>query len=661
MRRRWFLSLVAALSALLLPAAPAAADAADCTGSGVERFGPASLTGAITGATVHEGRAYVVTRGQTPPRIAAYDLATRKVVAQHDIPDGPAAGVPEGAYGVAVSGGKVYFGTYPVPDLYRYDPATGKVEHLYSFGAKGGYVWSLAAAPDGKLYAGTYPDGKVWEYDPATKAVRGFGNLSGGVPERYVRSLDVDGTNIYAGLLDSKKLVAVNRSTGAVKQLVTADTGFAAVSVGRTRVRAAAGNALYDLRTDGTDVRKVDVGASVDSIGLAADYTAYLSSRPNGAVFEYSTGAAPAPLGTPKAQEETRALAVQDNTLVGFSGSGVVWTMDLTTKQTETTSLLDAGLAPGAERPQSILLDTDRGNVWVGGHFAITVHDRTAGTETNVWVPGEPKALVRRGDKVYAAMYPRGEIIELDLRDPAGVPPRSLGYLGHGQQRPWDMEYDPATDKLLVASAPLGTSFTGALSVVDPDTAGDIQVYPDVIRNQSLMSLSLGPGGIVYLGGDVRGGGGATPALTTASVAAFDLATRTVKWTVNPVADHETIQDIKVHNGILYGVYKRTTSWFTLDLATRKVLAKGPLTTYGEIEVHQGKVFAATFDGAGAGFVHQLGPGLAAPQELARNLGNQWYTNPQLAFEPTGWKAWSLVGRDLARLRLDPACAPVTP
>ncbi|MEU0479882.1 hypothetical protein ABZ260_11975, partial [Streptosporangium sp. NPDC006013] len=179
---RAVLVTVAALPALLVPSIAAAAQGppavqgpavqssqiqkARCEGTGVQRFGLASVTGAIVGAVTHEGRGYVVTRGLKPPVLAEIDLATRKTLRSVRLPDAPAAGEAEGAWAMAVAGGKIYAGTYPVPDLYRFDPATGEVEHLASFGGSGGYIWSLAASPDGKIYAGTYPDGRVREYDP---------------------------------------------------------------------------------------------------------------------------------------------------------------------------------------------------------------------------------------------------------------------------------------------------------------------------------------------------------------------------------------------------------------------------------------------------------------------------------------------------------------
>lgn len=106
MLRTLLVVLAALLPALLT--GPAARAATACDAPAVERFGPASVTGAIVGAAVLDGHAYVVTRGLKPPVLADIDLATREVVRSVTLPDGPAAGEPEGGWATAVSGGKVY-------------------------------------------------------------------------------------------------------------------------------------------------------------------------------------------------------------------------------------------------------------------------------------------------------------------------------------------------------------------------------------------------------------------------------------------------------------------------------------------------------------------------------------------------------------------------
>lgn len=38
----------------------------------------------------------------------------------------------------------------------------------------------------------------------------------------------------------------------------------------------------------------------------------------------------------------------------------------------------------------------------------------------------------------------------------------------------------------------------------------------------------------------------------------------------------------------------------------------------------------------------------------ATGMGHRWHTNPQLRFVAGTWEAWTPVGRDLVRMRLEP-------
>jgi outer membrane protein assembly factor BamB len=618
----------------------------------VRTYGPASVTAAIVGAAVHDGRAYVVSRGPKPPVLAELDLATRKVIRSVTLPDAPAEGEPEGGWAIVVSGGKVYVGTYPVPDLYSFDIATGEVAHLHSFGKNGGFVWSLAAAPDGTLYAGTSPDGRVWEYVPSTGAVRRFDVLVQG--EHYVRAVAADAEYVYAGLLEKNRLMRVDRVSGAVQELADGGASIGVVAVNGDRVLAASGGELIDVRKDGTDLRRVQVDSGLlDALTPTSDGTVYAASRPDGTVYRYRTGDTTLTkvIDPPSDGDETRLIHVLDeNTVLAFAGSGGVWWLNPAAGTSEFVDLIDAGMRPGAERPQSMLLVPHQA-VYVGGHFSLEVLDLRTGRERRIRVPGEPKAMVRRGHLIYAAMYPTGGIVSIDIRTDEV---RTLGYIGHGQKRPWDIEYDARTGKLLVATAPLSADLKGALSVVDPHT-GKMDVYVGVIADQSIMSLSLDADrGVVYLGGDVLGGGGTPPTRTSASVAAFDLKTRTVLWEVDPVPGHRTFQDIKVHDGLLYGSYKRDSgSWMVMDLATRQVVRQGKVSGYGELTMQRGRIFLSAFREGGNAYELDVEGGARL---LATGLGDEWHTNPQLHFEPGSWNAWGLAGRDLARIRLDPAC-----
>ena len=310
---RVLLAVVAGLLPALIATPPATAAAPErCTGPAVRTYGPASVTGAIVGAAVHEGRAYVVTRGPKPPLLAEFDLKTRKVVRSATLPDVPTEGESEGGWAVAVSGGKVYVGTYPVPDLYSFDIATGEVRHLHSFGKNGGFVWSLAAAPDGTLYAGTSPDGRLWEYVPSTGAVRRFDVLVPG--EHYVRAVAADAEYVYAGLLEKGRLMRVDRVSGAVQELAAGGASIGVVAVNGDRVLAASGGELIDVRKDGTDLRRVRVDSGLlDALTPTSDGTVYAASRPDGTVYRYRTGDTTLTkvVDPPSQGDETRLLHVR--------------------------------------------------------------------------------------------------------------------------------------------------------------------------------------------------------------------------------------------------------------------------------------------------------------------------------------------------------------
>ncbi|MEV2268389.1 hypothetical protein [Nonomuraea africana] len=640
------------LALLLVPivflATPA--QAATCDAPAITRYGPASLTGALVGATIHEGKAYVVGRGQKPTLLSEIDLATRKVIRNVRLP-----GESEGGWATTVSRGRIYIGTYPSPDLYSFDPATGEVKRLHTFGAYGGFVWTLATAPDGMIYLGTSLDGRAWEYDPDTGAIRKFDVLAAG--ERYVRGISADAEYVYAGLLDKAKLMRITRADGTIKELAQGPSGLVELADHGDRILATSGRELIDIRKDGTDDRRTTIpGAWLDMIYPAPDGTVYATSGPDGTLYRYRTGdtAFTKVADAPSPGDGTRKMQLLDaHTMLGITGSGGMWWLDLRTGKAEHLDLLEAGMTASPEKPQTMLLVPNRA-VYIAGHFSMTVRDLRTGEHRRFRVPGEPKGLVRRGDKIYAAIYPSGEIISIDIGTDEV---KSLGFLGHDQQRPADIGYDPFTDKLVVVTSPLGSKLNGAVSVVDPDT-GEKDVHVGVLPDQSVLGLAIdAKRGIAYLGGDVVGPGGAPPTRTTAQVAAFDLTTRTVLWRAEPVAGSRTIQDLELHDGLLYTLYKRPAgAWIALDVAGRSIEQQGQLSFHGTMTVHRGRVFASTYRQGGNAYL--LGP---ETTHLATGLGEEWFNVPELHFEPGSWNAWALVGRDLAMIRLDPHCPKVTP
>ncbi|MGW7683136.1 hypothetical protein ACWGID_20550 [Kribbella sp. NPDC054772] len=620
---------------------PAYAEDSPIDGSTLPTFGPACLTAAVVATAVHDGHAYVVSRGIVPPRLTELDLSTRKVTRTVELPVG------EGGWAITVAAGKIYVGLYPVPEVYCFDPADGSLARVGSLAGADGFVWDLTTAPDGQVFAVSYPNGTVWQIDPATNALTGLGAPVAGA--QYGRYVGAAGDHVYAGIYTPSQLVAYDRTSATFRDLTPESIRgqkFGPFAATADRLYVGSDGALTTMALDGTDVRIAPLPAGetgIDTLTVGPDGTAYVTTRGSGTVWSCAGDTFTA-IATPAPQDEHRRIEFLDEkTLLGSTGSGVLWWLDITTGSFELLDLLDAGFTAAADKPQSILLGDP--HLYVGGHWVITEH---AGDETRRFrVAGEAKTLSWIRGQLYSALYPSTEIVRLNPRTGAV---HSFGTIGHDQLRPWQAAYDETTRLLAVATAPGTGKLTGALTLVDVRT-GEVDVHYGVLPDQSVMTVAIADG-IAYLGGDVVGGGGVTPTRTSAAIAAFDLRRRKLLWTAEPFAGERSIQSVAVHNGILYGVLKRTSgAWFTYDLRTGTATrGANKLSGYGQIHTDRTGVYCETNFG---GNLYQLGPGLTEAKLLVNKLGDGWFTVPQLT--PVRGKrqtVWGLADRDLVQLPL---------
>ncbi|GAA1564136.1 MULTISPECIES: hypothetical protein [Kribbella] len=624
-----------------LPVPPASAAVEPVDGTTLPTSGPAVTTAAVVAMAVLDGRAYVISRGIVPPRLTEVDLATKRVTRTVEFPVG------EGGWGITVAAGKIYAGLYPVPDVYCFDPADGSLTRVGSLAGPGGFVWDLTTAPDGGVFAVSYPNGAVWQIDPATNALTQLGAPVPGA--QYGRYVGAAGNYVYAGIYTPSQLVGYDRSTKTFRDLTPASArgqNFGPFAAADNRIYVGSSEAVWSMSLDGSDVRSVPLPADetgVDAITVATDGTVYLTTRTSGTVWKWgASDSVLTAVGTPApADEHRRIVLLDENTLLGSTGSGVLWWLDVRTGEFELLDLVDAGFTPAPDKPQSIALGEP--NLYVGGHWVISEH---AGDQVRrLRVAGEAKTLNWIRGELYTALYPSTEVVRVN---PRTKEVHSFGTIGHEQIRPWQAAYDEKSKLLAIASAPGTGKLTGALTLLDVRT-GELDVHYGVLPDQSVMSVHV-VDGVAYLGGDVVGGGGITPTRTAAAIGAFDLARRKLLWTVEPLAGERSIQSVAVHDGTLYGVLKRTSgSWFTYDLSTGAV-ARGTnkLSGYGQLFVDRTGVYCETNFG---GNLYQLGANTATL--LVNNLGDGWYTVPQLTpVRGAPRSVWGLSDRDLVQLPL---------
>ncbi|GAB3416512.1 outer membrane protein assembly factor BamB family protein [Flindersiella endophytica] len=632
------LLLSAAVAATAAPAAGAPdrpAGSESCTPGTETSYGPASAASPIVTGQVIGDTAYTVTRGLDPALIGALDLTTDRVTGTWEVPTGL------GSWASAVVDGQLYAGMYQPADVYRFSPADGSITKVAT-APRDQLIYDLDAGDDGLLAYGGYPAASVYTYDPASGTFRDYGRIS--PTDLYVRSVAVTSSTIYAGIGTHARLFAIDRASGAKQEITPPEiAGESFVyDLEATEDVIVAGTEPHGYlvvmdRHDPTSYDVVETGTDgVDAIAITSS-TIYFTTRNEGTLFAYDRAAKTlSPLGIPAPGEGARELFVRGDSLVGFAGSGAVWTYSLAAGTTKLTRLAEAGHPTAPEPPQTLTVSDHA--VHVAGHWSITRHDRSTGATRQFPIPGEAKSMVTVGSTVYAAIYPGASVWSYAADDPS---PRLLADIGEEQNRPRDMEFNPATHQLVIGSRSNYGVPGGALTLVDVRD-GSQSVFRDLVPNQAINAVATSARTpIVYVGSEIYVEGG-TPIAPEARLAAFDPRTATKLWEVSPVPGAPAIWDVDLIAGRLVGVTEQGAA-FSVDPATGAVLASRKLPAGMTLVVAGGKLY-----GASAGQLIRLDPMTLAGEVVATNLKAGWYSTPQLAAD-TGCGLYTLRGRDLTR------------
>ncbi len=624
--------LLAVLPVALLLAA--AAPAAACEPAGVDLLSDASVVSPVVGAATDGERAFLVSRGLAPATLGVYDIDARRVVDNIELPTG------DGGWGATVAGSDVYVGTYgTTADVHRVNPDTGAVRQVARMEGDT-FVWDLATAPDGQVIGGSSPSGRVFAYDPATDAVRDYGAAYAG--EMYVRSVAVDETTIFAGTGTHAHLVAVDRASGAKRDILPPELAGESWVYDLTVtddyiVAGTEPNGMLAVidRDDPSSYTVVRTGTrTVDQVTVA-DGAVWFSTRTDGALHRYdlATGEVRT-VATPSPNEETRLVAVRGDRVFGVSGSGGAWYADPASGSSELIDLQDAGLRAGPEGVQS--LAAQDGRVFVGGHWALTVHDTDRGTSQRYRLSGEPKAMTTVGNRLYFAQYPGATIGTWTAR--GGY--EEVAPLAELQNRPRDVHYDPRSKLLLVASMAEYGHLDGALTLYDTRT-GETAGYRGIVDDQTINAVAT-HGTTAYIATQI-GSSGINPTTTEAKIAAFDLRTRRVLWETVPLAGVTSIRHVAYLDGLLYATAGDRV--FAFDPATRRVVRTVSLPgAGGEIKAWHGSLFTVTADR-----IVRLDPRTLASTVVADCLGAQWFNEPNLAIDADRDVAYTIAGRRVAR------------
>ncbi|WP_143590968.1 hypothetical protein [Thermoactinospora rubra] len=626
----------AALAALTPKAASASAPAEGT----ITDLGPASVTTALGNAVFVDGLLYAVTRGLSPNAVGVYDPASDRVVRHYDIPTGI------GAWAMTAIGTDVYVGTHVPSDLYRIDTLTHQVTKVASF--EDHFIWNIAASPDGRIYLGMSETGRVAEYDPATGATRDLGQPAPG--EQYVRSIAADATTVWAGIGAHAHLVAIDRASGARREVLPPELAgrdfVASMSASETHLAmgiSSAGELLVLNKQDPADHRIVKATVPgekyVTSTAILGDEV-YFAGRPSGTLYRYrrSTGRVEA-LAVPSPEAGTPAMLVHDGKIWGVQ-EAAVFVYDPATGALDYRNLVQRGFRAAPEQPMTVVSDGRR--VYVAGKGGTQVHDRATGEQTRIGIPGEPKAMVPVGGRLYMGVYTQALLYGWSPGDPAA---KLLARIANRQDRPRDIAYEAHSGLLVVPTQPEPGQPDGALALYHLPT-GTLDVYRPVVDRQSVYSVTVRRG-TAYLGTYIQEGFGLPPATTTARLAAFDLRRRRLDWELEPVPGAAFIADLGHTAGRIYGITD-TGVLFEFDPARRKVVRTAEVGgPGGDLVVYDDVAYGTDGDR-----VYRVDLDSLKITTVADGLAGAWFDGAKLAPDPSGRGLYALRGRNLVHIAI---------
>lgn len=448
-----------------------------------------------------------------------------------------------GAWALAVGpDGRVYLGTLPAAHLLRLDWGERRLVDLGRPSATESYLWQLAVGADGKLYGCTYPGAKLVRFDPATGKGEDLGRMD--EKEQYARSVAADDRGfVYVGIgMAARHLVAYEIATGKHADIMPAGlaaTGACTVSRGDDgRVYATAGSEHLRLE-----------GGVATAVGAAEVRGPTPPRCRDGKVVTYD--GVHIAVRDPKAGPETKSR-------VAYAG--------------KSQDLFRIGLGPDGQ---------------LYGSTAMPIHFIRADPEGAAWEElgqpggGEFYSFLALGDHLIGAAYSAvAPILIYRPGQPYRPAPAPTGnpWLVHfeGENsgwRPRALIAGPGDRVYLGAVSGYGL-LGGPLCVLDP-ASGKVEVFPHVVRDQSVVALALLPDGRLVGGTTVSGGGGSHPTQTEARLFVWDPAQRAKVTELVPVPGAGEIAALAVgKDGLVYGCAGPTL--FAFDPAASKVVARAP-------------------------------------------------------------------------------------
>jgi streptogramin lyase len=448
----------------------------------------------------------------------------------------------QGAWGISLGrDGRIYLGTHWNAHLLRFDPAKSILEDLGRPLDTEEFIWCLSTAPDGTIFGGTYPNCHLISYSPSTGRVKDYGRMD--PRQQYLRSLAVDSDGfVYCGVgSEESHLIRCDPRSGEKRDLMPEEyrktPGFPRPYVAEDGEVYFSGAGRWFVVEGGQAVEVSKEKVSPQPPQRFDDGSAVAGIAENEITVRAPSG-------------ETRKVAYKYTS----EGSQIF--------------VLEAG-------PDGRVYGSSIMPLRLFRFDPVTRKLEDLGNPMGTG--GEIYSLLPHQGKLYMAAYGGADFAAYDPSKPwrpgkdRESNPRDFGSLGHGQDRPIAMAAGP-DGAVYIGTIPGYGMLGGALSRYDPQT-DEIQVYRNVVPNQSVVALAADEKtGLVCGGTGVGGGTGSFPTEKQAVLFLWDPATRAKVWEMKLEGSQSVQAMCSGGNGLVYAIVRGNL--VVLDVGRRKIVHK---------------------------------------------------------------------------------------
>lgn len=511
------------------------------------------------------------------------------------------------------------------------DPETGEHREFESPIETEDAAWAMAPGPDGNLYIGTAPNAYILRLNPKANTLSVVGRPAG--TEKYIWQFAIGADKkLYGCTFPSAKLVRFDFTTGGMEDLgrmdateqygrfiAASDDGFVYVGIGSGRAKVVA----YEIASGRS--RSI-LPESQQAPGFArvhrgVDGKAYGSVGGQDFRFEKWTAVAVQPS---EVRRETKNV-LKDGRAVLSAAGGLIRTRD--------PKMGSEARAPfrysGKELQVFRLGLGPDGLIYGSGIQPAHLFSLNPGSgdirEIATLGEGEFYSFLKYGDLLLAAAYSgTSPLIAYDPSKPyspgqegSGANPRLVHFEGEvATWRPLAMITGP--DNRVYVGGVAGYGELGGLLAVWDVNSGQVRSIRHVVRNQSIVSLTVARGQIIG-STTISGGGGSRPSEKEAKLFVWDPTSQRQVFEIVPVAGSAGISElITARNGLVFGISGGSTL-FAFDPSLRKVVQTTALPFRGVVtnSVHLGS--DGLIRGLATEGIYEINPNLRTARLVARS------------------------------------------